>query len=208
MLSMGNPVISRRSAILGWNFKMRLCTSIWPLQKLFMHRHYLGQVIQYWALAAERSPYVKYWESCYFPLVGHLGPRIQNEAMYISRLLETLFMHRHYLGQVIQYWDLTAERSPYAKYEESRNFPQVGHLGLEFQNVVMYIKGPLQTLFTLRHVELRSLTPEIWLQKGLHMLSMGNPVISRWSAILDREFKMRLCTSIGNKRHCSCIGIT
>ena len=74
-------------------------------------------------------------------------------------------------------------------------------------NEAMYINGPLQTLFLSRHVQLKLFTPEIWLLKGLHMLSMGNPVISRWSAILNREFKMRLCASVGYRRHCSCIGI-
>ena len=49
-----------------------------------MHRHYLDQVIQYLDLTVERSPYVKYGESPKFPLVGHLGPRFQNEAMYIN----------------------------------------------------------------------------------------------------------------------------
>ena len=68
-----------------------------------MHRHYLGQVIEYKDLAAERSPYVKYGESPKFPLVGHFGPRFQNVAMYINGPQETLFMHRHFLGQVIQY---------------------------------------------------------------------------------------------------------
>ena len=51
-------------------------------------------------------------------------------------------MHRHYLGQVIQDLDLPAERSPYVKYGESPNFPQIGHLGLRFQNEAMSINGP------------------------------------------------------------------
>ena len=42
-------------------------------------------------------------ESRNFPQVGHLGPIFQNEAMYINEPQETLFMHRHNLGQVIQY---------------------------------------------------------------------------------------------------------
>ena len=49
-----------------------------------MHRNYLGQVIQYLDLAAERSQYVKYGESYYFPLVGYLGLGFQNEAMHIN----------------------------------------------------------------------------------------------------------------------------
>ena len=112
-----------------------------------MHRHYLGQVIQYWDLTAEKSPYIKYGEFHNFRLVGHLGLRFQNEAMYINGLQETLFMHRHYLGQVNQYWDLAAERSQYVKYGESCYFPLVGYLGLRFQNEAMYINYTLQTLF-------------------------------------------------------------
>ena len=46
-------------------------------------------------MTAEMSPYVKYGESPKFPLVGHLGPIFQNEAMYINRPLQTLFMSRH-----------------------------------------------------------------------------------------------------------------
>ena len=68
-----------------------------------MHRHYLDKVIQYLDLTVERSPYVKYWECPKFLKVGHLGPRFQNEIMFINWPLETLFMHSHYLGQVIQY---------------------------------------------------------------------------------------------------------
>ena len=70
-----------------------------------------------------------------------------------------MFMHRHYLGQVIQYLDLTAERSPYVKYGKSHYFPLVGHLGLIFQNVhQLAIRDILHTLALLRssHSLLRS----------------------------------------------------
>ena len=88
--------------------------------------------------------------------------------------------------------------------ENPINFPQVGHLGLRFQNEAMYINGPLQTLFMSRHFQLKSFTPEIWLWKGLHMLSMGN----RRSAILDQSFKIRLCTSMDHYKHCSWDGMS
>ena len=51
-------------------------------------------------------------------------------------------MPRHYLGQVIQYLDLTVERSPYVKYRESHNFLLVLHHGPRFQNEAKYINGP------------------------------------------------------------------
>ena len=35
-------------------------------------------------LGVEMSPYIKYEEFPKFPPVGHLGPRFQNEAMYIN----------------------------------------------------------------------------------------------------------------------------
>ena len=128
--------------------------------------------------------------------------------MYINRPKETLFMHRHYLGQVIQYWDLTAERYLYIKYGEFHNFLLVGHLGLRFQNEAMYINGPLQKLFMSMHVHLKSLTPEIWLLKSLYMLSMENSLNSCRSAILDQDFKMRLCTSMDHYIHCSWVGMS
>ena len=153
----------------------------------------------------ERSQHVKYEESCNFPLVGHLGPRFQNEAMYINGPLQTMFMHRHVHLRSFNadIWIWKGLHTLSMGNSIISGWSAILHWDFE----AMYINGPLQTLFMSRHVQLKSFTPVIRLWKGLHMLSMGNPVISlRW-AILDQDFKMRLCTSMGNRRHCSCIGI-
>ena len=63
-------------------------------------------------------------------------------------------------------------------------------------------------MFMHRHCQVRSFSTEIWLRKGLHMLSMGNPLIPHQSAILDWNFKMMLCASMGHNRHCSCTGMS
>ena len=102
---------------------------------------------------------------------------------------------------VIQYWDLTAGRSPNVKYGESRNFrlvvhhswehavetfsyvkygdsPRcylVGHLWPRFQDEAMYINGPLQTLFVSMHVHLKSFTPENLLWKVFHVWYGDSP---------------------------------
>ena len=103
-------------------------------------------------------------------------------------------------GQVIQYWDLTAEWFPYVKYREIPNFPPVGHLGPEFQNEDMCINGAYKGMFMHGHDQVRWLVTEIWLRNGSHMLSIGKSRISRRSAILDRNFEMRICASMGHIR--------
>ena len=52
--------------------------------------------------------------------------------------------------------------------------------------------GHSRLMSMYKHIQLRSFTHEIWLRKGLHMLSIENPVISRGSAILEQDFKIRV----------------
>ena len=115
----------------------------------------------------------------------HVQLRSFNHEIWLGKGLHMLFMSMHVqlepFTPVMWLWKGLHMLS----MENPVNFPQVGHLRPRFQNEAMYINGPLQTLIMRRHVKLKIFTHEIWLWKGLHMLSMGNPVTSRRSAILD-----------------------
>ena len=74
-----------------------------PCEILFMYRHVHFRSFTHEIWLQKDFHNVKYGESCNFSQVGNLGLRFQNEAMYINGPYEILFMHRHYLGKVIQY---------------------------------------------------------------------------------------------------------
>ena len=82
---MGNTILSQDSAILDQNVKTTEGTSLGhdqPCSCLYVSQS-PNTVIRN---DCEKAPYVNYWEFRNFPLVGHLGLRFQNEAMYIKGL--------------------------------------------------------------------------------------------------------------------------
>ena len=151
-LSMGNPVISRRLAILDQDFKMRLYTS------RDHRRHRL--------------------------CIGIIQVRSFSTEIWLRKGLHMLSMGY----PVTSCWSAI--------------------LNSDFKMRLCSSRGHRIHCSCIGIIQVRSFNTEIWLWKGLHMLSMGNPVISRRSAILDPDFKMRLCTSRGHRRHCSCVRLS
>ena len=70
------------------------------------------------------------------------------------------------------------------------------------------IRGHITKQKAIYGFQLRSFMAEIWLLKGVHMLSIRNRLISCQSTILDRNFRMRLRASMGPNRHCLCTGMS
>ena len=140
---------------------------------------------QYWNIALEWLPYVKYRKS---PNASCRPSWIvgSSKILHVHHWSPIGNVHRPYCPSPLPHTERWLWNGPnILEMGNPLSCHLSGILDQKFKMRLCASMGHSRLMFMYKHVQLRSFTHEIWLRKGLHMLSIENPVISRWSAILD-----------------------